>query len=243
MTVWKPSAAAETIEHDPAELPLGLGRFGESGRPMRAVLVDLDETLYEPGGALIRSVDLRITAFIAMQTGLPWARADELRRDLWRDFGTTARGLSFRYDLDPRLLNRFAVDSVDPSAYVSRDPALDQALARIGLPCYVFTNATRRYAERVLAALGVAERFGGIFSIEFSDYHPKPATHFYRKVVDELGLAPSDIVLVEDNARNLEPAIRMGMVCVYLGGEQPPAGALAAQGFTRVPDVLDALQT
>ncbi len=210
---------------------------------MRAVLVDLDETLYEPGGALIRSVDLRITAFIAVQTGLSWARADELRKDLWRDFGTTARGLNFRYDLDPRLLNRFAVDSVDPSVYVSRDPELDRALARIALPCYVFTNATRRYTERVLAALGVGQRFKGIFSIEFSDYHPKPASRFYRKVVDELGLAPTDVVLIEDNARNLEPAIRMGMVGLYLGADRVPAGAVAVQGFPQVPDVLEVLQT
>lgn len=209
---------------------------------MRAVLVDLDETLYEPGGALIRSVDLRITAFIAVHTGLPWARADELRKELWRDFGTTARGLNFRYDLDERLLNRFAVDSVDPSAHVSRDAALGRALARIGLPCYVFTNAPRRYTERVLAALGVGERFRGIFSIEFSDYHPKPNPHFYRKVVDELGLAPTDVALIEDNWRNLEPAIRMGMVGLYLGADRAPAGAVAVSSFARVPHVLAALQ-
>lgn len=209
---------------------------------MQVVLVDLDETLYEPGSALIRSVDRRITAFIALRTGLSWERADALRRELWRDFGTTARGLNFRYDIDQRALNRFAVDTVDPSAHVSPDPELEAALLRVGLPCYVFTNATRRYAERVLAALGVSRCFRGIFAIEFSDYHPKPSPHFYRKVVEALNASPRDVVLVEDNPRNLVPALAMGMTCLQLGGGSAPDGALLVERFCDVPDVLERLR-
>jgi putative hydrolase of the HAD superfamily len=209
---------------------------------MRAVLVDLDETLYEPGGALIRSVDLRITAFIAIQTGLAWERADTLRKDLWRRFGTTARGLNFRYDLDERLLNRFAVDSVDPSVHVCADPDLGRALSRIALPCYVFTNAPLRYTQRVLAALGVAERFRGIFSIEFSDYQPKPSPHFYRKVVAALGVAAADLVLVEDNPRNLAPALRMGMAGIYVGRDRAPEGALTVASIHEVPEAIGSLR-
>ncbi len=208
---------------------------------MQAVLVDLDETLYEPGGALIRSVDRRITTFIALRTGLLWDRADALRRELWRDFGTTARGLNFRYDIDERALNRFAVDSVDPSAHVSPDPELEAALLRVSLPCYVFTNATRRYAERVLAALGVSHCFRGIFAIEFSDYHPKPSPHFYRKVLAALSASPRDVVLVEDNPRNLEPALAMGMKCLQVGGCSAPDGALIVERFRDVPDALEGL--
>jgi putative hydrolase of the HAD superfamily len=209
---------------------------------MQAVLIDLDETLYQPGSGLIRTVDRRITAFIAIHADLPWARADALRTELWRSFGTTARGLNFRHDIDERAVYRFAVDSVDPSAHVSRDPALDEALSRVGAPCYVFTNATRRYAERVLEALGVAHHFHGIFAIEFADFHPKPSPHFYRKVVDELGVPPPEIVLAEDNPGNIGPALEMGMVCVQVGGEDPPPGVLRAASPHQLPDVLEALR-
>jgi putative hydrolase of the HAD superfamily len=208
---------------------------------MLAVLIDLDETLYEPGGALIRSVDTRITAYIAIQTGLPWERADELRRELWRGFGTTARGLSFHYDLDEGDLYRFAVDSVDPTVHVEPDPALDEALSRIAAPCYVFTNATLRYAERVLHALGVRHRFSGIFSIEFARYHPKPAPLFYRRVLDALRAPPEQVALVEDNARNIAPALAMGIRCVYVGKGSPPPGVVRVDGFEAVPEALAAL--
>ncbi len=207
---------------------------------MRAVLIDLDETLYEPGGALIRSVDLRITALTAIQTGLSWPRADELRRDLWREFGTTARGLNFRFDLDEGELYRFAVDAVDPAVHISADPALDEALSRVPAPCYVFTNATLRYTERVLDALGIGHRFAGIFSIEFARYHPKPAPLFYRKVLEALRLPAEEVVLVDDNARNLAPALAMGMPGVYVGRGASPAGVVK---MASVREALGALAT
>ncbi|MBM3500807.1 MAG: HAD-IA family hydrolase [Armatimonadetes bacterium] len=209
--------------------------------PLRAVLIDLDETLYAPGAALIRAVDTRITAFIAIRTGLPWPRADELRRVLWREFGTTARGLNRLFDISERDLNRFAVDSVDPQPHLSPDPALRDHLARIPAPCHLFTNATRRYAERVLSVLGVSESVGLIFDIEFSLFNPKPAPIFYRRAVEALGVSSRDVALVDDNPRNLRPALEMGMACVYMGDGAPPAGALRARSFAEVPELLRTL--
>ena len=208
--------------------------------PLRAVLVDLDETLYAPGDALIRTVDARITAFIAIRTGLSWERADEMRRALWLEYGTTARGLNRLFDVSERDLNRFAVDSVDPREHVRPDPALSKHLARIPAPCHLFTNATRRYAERVLAVLGVRGHFPRIFDIEFSLFNPKPAPIFYRRVVEALGLPPSDLALVEDSPRNLLPALQMGMRGVYLGPRDAPPGAVHARSFAEVPDLLGA---
>jgi putative hydrolase of the HAD superfamily len=210
--------------------------------PLRAVLIDLDETLYAPGDALIRTVDRRITAFIGLRTGLPWTRADELRRVLWHQFGTTARGLNFLFDISERDLNRFAVDSVEPELHVSPDPALAGHLARIAAPCHLFTNATRRYAERVLAVLGVSERFERIFDIAFSLFNPKPAPLFYRRVVEALDVPPGSLALVDDNPRNLAPALEMGTFCVYLGPGEPPAGAVRARTFGEVPELLASLE-
>jgi putative hydrolase of the HAD superfamily len=205
---------------------------------LRAILLDLDETLYAPGDALIRTVDARITAYIALQTGLSWERSDDLRRDLWRQFGTTARGLNQLFDLNERDLYGFAVDSVDPDLHIERDPALAVHLARMPAPCYVFTNATRRYAERVLAALGVSEHIQGIFDIEFSLFNPKPAPVFYQRVVAALGVPPAAIALVDDNAGNFGPALDMGMRCVCVGRREAPAGVVCVSRFADVPEAL-----
>lgn len=193
---------------------------------LTAVLLDLDETLYPPGEALIRTIDARITAFIVMQTGLPWKRADRLRVELWRVFGTTARGLNRLLDVSERDLNRFAVNAVDPASYLQVDPSLAHHLKSIGLPCHLFTNAPLQYAQRVLLALGVRDCIGEIFGIEFSLFNPKPSPIAYRRVVAALGLAPQEVVFVDDNPRNLIPALDMGMCCVCVGNDAVPAGAI-----------------
>ncbi|MGQ9732301.1 MAG: HAD-IA family hydrolase [Candidatus Zipacnadales bacterium] len=219
---------------------------GEKGRPtcrtisagVKAVLIDLDETLYQPGASLIRAIDLRITAFIALQSGISWEKADELRQRLWREYGTTARGLNLLYDVSERELNRFAVDSVDPAQYLHVDPELDQCLAQIPAPCYVFTNATRRYTERVLDALGVRRRFSGIFDIAFGLYHPKPSPLFYQRVITYLTFPPTQIVLVDDNLRNLGPALELGMRCIYVGRKEEAEGVMHATTLAQVPVLL-----
>jgi len=205
---------------------------------LRAVLIDLDETLYEPGDALIRTVDRRITAFIAIHTGLPWDRADRLRSQLWREFGTTARGLNRLYDVNERDLNRFAVDSVEPGLHLAPDPQLAESLRLIPVPRYVFTNATRRYAERVLAALDVREQIDGIFDIAFSLFNPKPSPIFYGRVVGVLGVSPDEVALVDDNPRNFVPALDLGMRCVCVGPCEVPPGVVCVSTFADVPPAL-----
>ena len=206
--------------------------------PLRAVLIDLDETLYEPGDTLIRTVDRRITAFIAIHTGLPWDRADGLRQELWTEFGTTARGLSRLFDVSERDLNRFAVDSVEPKLHLQPDPGLAASLRRIAVPRYLFTNATRRYAERVLAALEVRDRIDGIFDIGFSLFNPKPSPVFFRRVIEALGLPPHEVALVDDNPRNFAPALDLGMACVCVGPREAPPGVVRVPAFADVPPAL-----
>jgi len=206
---------------------------------IEAVLVDLDETLYQAGDAIIRTVDRRITAFIAQHTGMPWRSADRLRVELWAEFGTTARGLNYLFDISERDVNRFAVDAVDPTRHVKPDPALAHHLGRIPTPLYVFTNATRRYAERVLETLGVRRHFRRIFAIEFSLYNPKPSPIYYERVARELALPPQCIALVDDTPPNLEPGLAMGMRCVCVGDRGSVApGVTRVPSFAAVPDAL-----
>jgi putative hydrolase of the HAD superfamily len=112
-------------------------------------------------------------------------------------------------------------------------------LRRIPVPRYVFTNATRRYAGRVLETLGVSHLFSSIFDIEFSLLNPKPSPVYYERVVRALGLPPDRIGLVDDSPRNLPPGLAMGMRCVCVGdrGETPP-GAMRVASFAEVPDAL-----
>jgi FMN phosphatase YigB (HAD superfamily) len=89
----------------------------------------------------------------------------------------------------------------------------------------LFTNGSKEYARRVLAALGVAERMEEVYGIEFMDYIAKPFHYPYRKLLRATDSRPEDSLFCEDSRRNLLPAHELGMFTVLVGGngEEPPA--------------------
>src|SRR6202012_1074222 len=97
-------------------------------------------------------------------------------------------------------------------------PAAPLAAALDGLPGQklVFTNGSRRHAERVLAQLDLVSHFTGIFDIADAGFVPKPDPAGYRTLPDRYSVQPSRAAMVEDMARNLEPAAALGMVTVLV---------------------------
>ena len=183
-------------------------------KKLKALLIDLDNTLYPPQAGLLAEADRRITEFIHRRLGLPWDEADKLRVDLWLRYGTTARGLAEEYGIPESDLAQEALAKVEAEAYVQPDRSLIEALERIPVPLYVFTNAPREYAMRALRALGVAHLFVDLFDIEFLDWDGKPSERAFRKVLRVLDLPAQLVGLADDNPDNLAQARRLGMVAI-----------------------------
>ncbi len=188
---------------------------------LQAILVDLDNTLYPPECGLLAAGDERITAFIQERLGLPWDEADEVRRRLWREYGTTARGLALEFGIPEAEMCREALESLDPRGIIAPAPELAQMLRETGVPVYLFTNSTHGYATRVLDALGVQEAFAGIFDLEFLEWEGKPSEGAFRKVLEALGIEPQAVALADDHAPNLAVARELGMVTVAVGVQCP----------------------
>ncbi len=178
---------------------------------LRALLFDLDETLYHPGTGMLPAGDRTISRYLAEFLDITVAEADELRVWLTVEYGTTAAGAEAEFGLPQRELYAGSVEQVDASRYVEPDPQLDAMLAAIPAQLYVFTNATRRYSEDVLKALGVERHFERIFDVEFCGWRPKPAAEAYARVLGEVGLPAEEVGMVEDNAVNIIPARELGM--------------------------------
>ena len=78
------------------------------------------------------------------------------------------------------------------------------------------SNHDHPIAENVLDRLGVAGRFCGIFAITDADFVPKPEAAPYAAMVERFRIEPGCAVMVEDIARNLEPAAALGMTTVWV---------------------------
>jgi putative hydrolase of the HAD superfamily len=89
-------------------------------------------------------------------------------------------------------------------------------LAAIPLRRVVYTNATAEYARRVLGVLGVTEHFEVVVGIEDVGLLNKPHQEAYERVLVRLDAWGPECIMVEDSARNLNPAKALGMTTVLV---------------------------
>ena len=188
-------------------------------REVETWIFDLDNTLYEPSARLFDQIDQRMTAFIMRELGLAREAADRLRRDYWRQHGTTLRGLMAHHGTDPAHFLA-EVHEIDLSG-LAPDPVLTAGLGRLPGRKVIHTNGARAHAERVLEARGLGDHFEAIYAIEDKDYVPKPQRAAYDAILRRSGIAPARAAMVEDDARNLEVPKALGMATVWVCHGRP----------------------
>lgn len=177
-------------------------------------LFDLDNTLYSSASDVFPQIHRRMIEFIVETLGVDEDEARRLRGDYFRRYGTTMKGLMVERGIDPDafldFVHRIDLGGLPPS------PRLDAALARLPGRKLVYTNASTRHAEAVLARLGIASHFEALFDIAAADYVPKPEIDAYRRLVARHGLDPNRAAMLDDIPHNLEPAAALGMTTVWI---------------------------
>jgi putative hydrolase of the HAD superfamily len=182
---------------------------------------DLDNTLYPPHMRLFDQIEVKMTDWVMQALQVDRARADHLRAYYWATYGTTLAGLMTEHGVDPGpYLNE--VHDIDFSV-LSPDPGLAASIARLPGRKIVYTNACAPYAEKVLAARGLAGLFDGIYGVEHAEFHPKPAAQAFATVFGLDGLDPAKGAMFEDDARNLAVPHSLGMRTVHVAPQPEPA--------------------
>ena len=180
-------------------------------------IFDLDNTIYPARTNLFLRVAVRITEFVAKHYQVPHDEARVIQKDLFHRYGTTMRGMMTEEAICPDTYLNFVHD-IDLS-----DMPLDQELDRMigSLPGrkHIFTNGTVSHAENVLNAFGIRHHFDQIFDIVAADYIPKPEQHAFDQFMKKTGIDPAGAVMIEDMARNLQPAAALGMWTVWLDSD------------------------
>ena len=177
-------------------------------------IFDLDNTIYPAESGLFDQVSYRMTAFIQETFNLDRDGAFALQKDLFRRYGTTARGLMEDHNMDPQDFLSYVHD-IDLSG-VTPDAELDSALANLPGKKVIFTNGTTRHATRILDAYGIAHHFDYCYDIIEAQHRPKPDPLIYDELLERAGLTATKAVMVEDMAVNLKPAAERGITTIWL---------------------------
>lgn len=186
---------------------------------MKAILFDLDNTLYPAECDLFSLIDVRINRYMEEVVNIAPTAVNGLRLRYWKDYGTTLQGLIRHHIVDPEDYLDY-VHAVDVGSRLSFDRELKETLSNLSIPSYVFTNGSRCHVDRVVAALGLDGLFADVFDIRIAAYQPKPNPDPYQQVLDRLELSGDQCIMVEDQLQNLQMAKQFGMKTILVGSSQ-----------------------
>ena len=184
---------------------------------MKNYIFDLDNTLYSHKNGLFDSQLIRMTNFIKNLLKISHKEAEILRDELYFKYGSTMDGLIDLYNINGQDFIKY-IDEIDISNY-SVDLPLKKKLLELkikGKNLYVFTNASKYHADRVLKQLELFELFDGIVTLECTGLIPKPQLKAFEYIKEEWNIDFNDSVFFEDTAHNLIPAKKLGMQTVLV---------------------------
>jgi putative hydrolase of the HAD superfamily len=187
---------------------------------LKCILFDLDNTLYPKSLGIFEMVVDRIRNYMEVRMGFEKNLARELRQEYIRNYGSTLRGLMIHQSINPEDYLAYVHD-VGVEDKLHPNPSLAELLQSISLEKAIFTSGHLPHAQKVLRCLGVEQYFPRVFDIIFTQYIPKPNPEPYRQILDFLGIAGKECMMVEDLPPNLHPAKELGMTTVLVG--QNPA--------------------
>jgi putative hydrolase of the HAD superfamily len=199
----------------PTVMAAALGHGARRGfDATRIWIFDLDNTLYPSECNLFAQVDHRMGEYIAKYLDVPYAWARHLQKSYYRRFGTTLSGLMQVHKMDPKPFLDYVHD-IDLSA-MTENSKLAAMLERLPGRKLIFTNGSRRHAERVAGKLGVLHLFEDICDIAACDYVPKPHAHAYATLRKAYDVEPRSAAMFEDMPHNLEEPHALGMTTVLV---------------------------
>jgi len=169
---------------------------------IRTLLIDLDDTLYPHDCGVWEMIRTRMQHYMLEEMGLPPEQVPELRHRLWKQYGTTLRGLQAEFEVDVEDFLDYVHD-VPVEEHIPVDSNLYRVLQELPHRKFIFTNAYTAHAKRVLDHLGVSDQFEGIIDI----YAMMP-------------YIPEKCLLVDDSPDNLATAKALGMATMSIGAHR-----------------------
>jgi putative hydrolase of the HAD superfamily len=203
-------------------------------------IFDLDNTLHDARPRIFPSMHEQINEYLQRHFGVDEEGANEMRRGFWLRYGTTLKGLMRHYGTDPRHFLRETHRFPELADMVVHENALKHALAALGGRRLIFSNAPQHYVEEVVRAIGLAQHFDAVYTIESTRFKPKPAFQGFRLLLRAHNLAPHRCALVDDTLENLRTAKRLGMSTVWVSDRamRVPYVDLRVGSVTQLPRLV-----
>ena len=202
----------------------------------RLAILDLDGTLLDTLEDLASSVNVALAA-----VGLPPRARDEIERfvgDGARNL--LARAVAPRHELLEPALAAWWIDYRANCLATTRPfPGIPELLTRSGRRLAVHTNKPGELARRILAGLGLLDRFALVTGGDDAPRKPSPAGTL--AIMRRLGASARDTVFIGDSPTDVRTARAAGVTLVGVSWGFRPEAELRAAGAVHVVDTVAGL--
>lgn len=168
---------------------------------LKAIFLDLDNTLYPASSGMEDRIIERMIEYVAEVCGTSIDEAARLRSQLMPNYGTTLEWLMADYgfsDIDGYFA---AVHPEHELEDLEEDSELRPFLDSIPLPKFIFTNSPMEHAERVMDFLDITECFDAIYDVKFNKLRGKPDRSAVERVLEASGFKAEETIFADDQPR------------------------------------------
>ena len=177
-------------------------------------IFDCDGVLYSDLEKVFGQVSKRMTEYISKKLDLDIKKAKELQTNYFHKYNTSLNGLMIHHEINPDEFLKYVHDiNLD---FLEKDLVLRKELLKLEAKKIVFTNGSNDHVANITKHLGIDDLFDGVFDIVDCNFIPKPAIESYEKLSKKFNINPNETLFIEDIAKNLEPAKKLGMKTVWL---------------------------
>ena len=183
-------------------------------KKIKNFIFDCDGVLYNDLEKVFGQVSKKMTEYIAKKLNLDLKKAKELQTNYFHKYNTSLNGLMIHHQINPDEFLKYVHDiNLD---FLEKDLVLRKELLKLEAKKIVFTNGSNDHVANITKHLGIDDLFDGIFDIVDCNFIPKPAIESYEKLSKKFNINPNETLFIEDIAKNLEPAKKLGMKTVWL---------------------------
>ncbi len=180
------------------------------------LIFDLDNTLYPASSGIWQLIRQRIDLFMVEKLNYSILEVHHIRDELYREYGTTLRGLQERHNVDPYDYLSFVHD-IPLREYIQPNPDLKRTLKAIPLRKVIFSNADRSHVNRVLKQLGIEDEFEQVIDILDILPYCKPMKEAFVIALNKIHCSqPQTCLMFEDSLENIQTAKNLTMETIYV---------------------------
>ena len=181
-------------------------------------IFDLDNTLHDAQSKIFPLVNTKMNEYISSYLDISLEDASSLRESYWERYGATLKGLIKHHNINPIDFLSVTHNLQDFNKLVLPENNLKKTLSKIQGRKIIYTNAPKTYTHKILKISKIFELFDEIFTIEDSNFIPKPDQDMMNAFLKKYDI--SEGVFIDDVKENLIAAKNSGLTTIWITNEE-----------------------